>query len=281
MRIYDCRIARFLSLDPYTSKFPWYTPYQFSGNIPIWTVDLDGLEEFIKTNFLDVNGRLTKTVITCVTERDNKSKVKDLGKVMNGVDYSGSKVLVITLKEGSKKPVITTDMDLTTNEKTAYDGNACGEHISKYITDNGTPYFNVTRWQTVLKYDISPPSPIKKPENNKQVDAPTVTAPSESKVIQSSYKVAVVGSYISNEAGVSSSEIKEARAQITEKLKQEGYDIVIIKPNKYVKPWELKQINDHFGDKRAGLTILSMPLLGTGTATKNKDGKFDYKIENK
>jgi len=44
MRIYDPRLGRFLSVDPLTKKYPWYTPYQFAGNMPIWAVDLDGLE---------------------------------------------------------------------------------------------------------------------------------------------------------------------------------------------------------------------------------------------
>ena len=43
-RISDPRIARFLSLDPLTKSYPWYTPYQFGGNTPIQAVDLDGLE---------------------------------------------------------------------------------------------------------------------------------------------------------------------------------------------------------------------------------------------
>jgi RHS repeat-associated protein len=45
MRIYDPRIARFLSVDPLTAEYPWYTPYQFAGNKPIAFIDLDGLEE--------------------------------------------------------------------------------------------------------------------------------------------------------------------------------------------------------------------------------------------
>ncbi|MBO9204000.1 MULTISPECIES: RHS repeat domain-containing protein [Niastella] len=45
MRIYDPRIGRFLSVDPLTRSYPWYTPYQFAGNKPIWAIDLDGLEE--------------------------------------------------------------------------------------------------------------------------------------------------------------------------------------------------------------------------------------------
>ncbi|GGZ48899.1 hypothetical protein GCM10008088_07770 [Mesonia mobilis] len=44
-RIYDPRLGRFLSQDPLFKSFPWYTPYQFAGNKPIESVDLDGLEE--------------------------------------------------------------------------------------------------------------------------------------------------------------------------------------------------------------------------------------------
>jgi RHS repeat-associated protein len=45
MRIYDPRVGRFLSMDPLTKKYPWYTPYQFAGNKVIEAVDLDGAEE--------------------------------------------------------------------------------------------------------------------------------------------------------------------------------------------------------------------------------------------
>ena len=46
-RIYNPRIGKFLSVDPLTFSYPWYTPYQFAGNKPILAVDLDGLEEEI------------------------------------------------------------------------------------------------------------------------------------------------------------------------------------------------------------------------------------------
>ncbi|MCO5237945.1 MAG: hypothetical protein M9933_16930 [Chitinophagaceae bacterium] len=44
MRINDNRLGRFLSADPLTKKYPYYSPYQFSGNSPIRFIDLDGLE---------------------------------------------------------------------------------------------------------------------------------------------------------------------------------------------------------------------------------------------
>ncbi len=43
-RIYNPRIARFLSVDPLAKEYPWYTPYQFAGNSPIIFVDKDGME---------------------------------------------------------------------------------------------------------------------------------------------------------------------------------------------------------------------------------------------
>jgi len=33
-----------MSVDPLTKKFPWWTPYQFAGNTPIYALDLEGKE---------------------------------------------------------------------------------------------------------------------------------------------------------------------------------------------------------------------------------------------
>jgi len=52
-RIYDPRKAKFLSVDPLTKSYPWYTPNQFAGNTPISAIDLEGLEELIVTRWYD------------------------------------------------------------------------------------------------------------------------------------------------------------------------------------------------------------------------------------
>jgi RHS repeat-associated protein len=44
MRIYDPRLAKFLSVDPLTNKFAWFSPYQFAGNTPLRAIDKDGEE---------------------------------------------------------------------------------------------------------------------------------------------------------------------------------------------------------------------------------------------
>ncbi len=54
-RIYNPSLGRFLSVDPLTDSYPWYTPYQFAANRPIMAIDVDGLEDestiIIKSNY--------------------------------------------------------------------------------------------------------------------------------------------------------------------------------------------------------------------------------------
>jgi RHS repeat-associated protein len=63
-RIYDPRIAKFLSVDPLTASYPWYTPYQFAGNKPIWAVDLDGLEEYLYINIITHKNGKSEIIVT-------------------------------------------------------------------------------------------------------------------------------------------------------------------------------------------------------------------------
>ena len=51
-RIYNPRLGKFLSVDPLTSGYAWYSPYQYAGNKPIWCKDLDGLEDGISTGMM-------------------------------------------------------------------------------------------------------------------------------------------------------------------------------------------------------------------------------------
>ena len=71
-RLYNPAIAKFLSVDPLTKGYPWYTPYQFAGNTPIQAVDLDGLEELHYTWTQNENGNpvLVKTHEEDIIEYD-------------------------------------------------------------------------------------------------------------------------------------------------------------------------------------------------------------------
>lgn len=76
MRIYDPRLGRFLSVDPLTDDYPWFTPYQFAGNMPTWAIDIDGME-----GDKSPNGTVDKTESE---EEKNKGKaVKSLVKKLD------------------------------------------------------------------------------------------------------------------------------------------------------------------------------------------------------
>jgi|GEM_PF-2872761 len=66
MRIYDPRVGRFLSVDPLSAKYPWYTPYQFAGNMPILAIDIDGLEPNKNPNQDGTPETVGKGIITAI-----------------------------------------------------------------------------------------------------------------------------------------------------------------------------------------------------------------------
>lgn len=74
-RIYNPRLGRFLSIDPLTKKYPWYTPYQFTGNSPIKFIDIDGLEPAISepSKNKELQGRFEKSRMWAVNYAFNKT----------------------------------------------------------------------------------------------------------------------------------------------------------------------------------------------------------------
>jgi len=63
-RNYDYAIGRFMSVDPLAEKFPHFSPYQFAGNKPTWSREIEGLESGVDAmmmanayNSLDEEGK--------------------------------------------------------------------------------------------------------------------------------------------------------------------------------------------------------------------------------
>ncbi len=50
--MHDPRIGRFFAVDPLTGKYPFYSPYAFSGNRVIDAIELEGLEPYVVGGFL-------------------------------------------------------------------------------------------------------------------------------------------------------------------------------------------------------------------------------------
>jgi RHS repeat-associated protein len=93
-RIYNPRLGKFLSMDPLTKSYPWYTPYQFAGNKPIAYIDLDGLEELKYTSSMGTMGENIEQVIcnsdvlTQVYENVTDPTVENTTIYVGTVDYT-------------------------------------------------------------------------------------------------------------------------------------------------------------------------------------------------
>lgn len=58
---------KFNSVDPLANDYPWNSTYAFAENDVIRSIDLEGAERYIKTNYYDQNGALARTVIQTVS----------------------------------------------------------------------------------------------------------------------------------------------------------------------------------------------------------------------
>jgi RHS repeat-associated protein len=67
-RIYSPHLGKFMSVDPLTHQYPFYTPYQFAGNKVIECIDLEGLEDLHYTLAWDENGENPKLALDRVED---------------------------------------------------------------------------------------------------------------------------------------------------------------------------------------------------------------------
>jgi RHS repeat-associated protein len=117
-RIYDPRLGRFKSVDPLFQSYPWYTPYQFAGNMPIWAMDLDGLEEMKANSTAQVIKNIKGDIIT------NTTVIRASGNYFN--DIPGIRRIDDNFIE-----------------------------VTPGLIDKKDPYFNTFTWQQVNGKDFS------------------------------------------------------------------------------------------------------------------------------
>lgn len=124
-RIYNPRLGKFLSVDPLTKGYPWYTPYQFAGNKPIVAIDLDGLEEYLVHYIYDEHGEITKIRVT--TYKDAKGISQDMEIHKNNDNFQDRKVAIIhTLQDGTPVKDPTFQDELTRTQQNILDRRRIG-----------------------------------------------------------------------------------------------------------------------------------------------------------
>lgn len=63
-RMFDPRVGRWFKMDPLSQKYPYDSPYMFSGNSPISIMDPDGERKITRTITLDDDGKSTFSIQT-------------------------------------------------------------------------------------------------------------------------------------------------------------------------------------------------------------------------
>ncbi|WP_431244379.1 RHS repeat-associated core domain-containing protein [Flavobacterium sp. P21] len=74
-RMHDPRIGRFFALDPLAPKYPFYSPYQFSGNRVIDMIELEGLEPTEPTKNINAIQNIDERMINSLVDMANSKKL--------------------------------------------------------------------------------------------------------------------------------------------------------------------------------------------------------------
>ncbi len=102
-RMHDPRLGRFFAVDPLAKSYPYYTPYQFSGNRVIDMIELEGLEPYT------IN--LTEPGVAIFNSASITHGSSNPGIVFICPDAKGTQVTVTrkmtTFELSANKPIIT------------------------------------------------------------------------------------------------------------------------------------------------------------------------------
>jgi hypothetical protein len=140
--MHDPRVGRFFTRDPLEKSYPWYTPYQFSGNKVIHKVELEGLEEGELKIHSEISKLATLTwnkVYTIVTQGKEAILSPTLidTKAITQVFNSGDNIIYINILPGSMDKNGKMKKVKLSSEKKWLKGKAWKLTISYNITSTG------------------------------------------------------------------------------------------------------------------------------------------------
>jgi RHS repeat-associated protein len=77
LRMYDVRIAKFMSLDLVSNKFPSLSPYQYASNRPIDGIDLEGAENYSYLYKITDKGAVLLSVVDYTKTEYHNNDLRD------------------------------------------------------------------------------------------------------------------------------------------------------------------------------------------------------------
>lgn len=156
-RMQDPRIGRFFACDPLESKYPWYSPYQFSGNKLIDHVELEGLEEGIPAGSKVLSSTAT---VSSLGDKETITTVTKYSYTETVTSYVGEKALGAFI---NKFPLLFRT-DLPSQYENMREVNGVKVFAAQF-TYTKVHHYTVTN-TVVLKYDGAHPSQFKGNESS-------------------------------------------------------------------------------------------------------------------
>ena len=143
-RMHDPRLGRFFTVDPLAKQYPFYSPYQFSGNKVISHRELEGGEELVsilppdnKSFFSSVNGKQLQMSIIV-------KGLENIGEKATAFSYTFAyKELAKGKLKGTNGKVYTVN-ELVVRDYTMVDGTVV-EDITMAKNNRANQYFNTTQ----------------------------------------------------------------------------------------------------------------------------------------
>jgi len=127
--MYRPDLGRFFSVDPIGKRFPYFTPYQYAANTPIFAIDLDGLEDVWVHNYILNDG----TIITLTIYKNDENYESARKSLANsfGIEVSDlpNDVVLFTVCDSKGKLIRKTYSD--TQEITAFRESALSRLMNK------------------------------------------------------------------------------------------------------------------------------------------------------
>jgi RHS repeat-associated protein len=123
-RIYNATLGKFLSVDPLTSSYPHYTPYQFAGNQPIWAIDKDGLEEHVVIQWYN-NNKIVRISISTYKDSNGDLINQRLKNTKGDLVAGDEKIIVYHMNlDGTIRAAPTLQAEFTNEQSNVYESEA-------------------------------------------------------------------------------------------------------------------------------------------------------------
>ena len=108
-RFYDARLGRMFSIDTYSGKYPYRSPFAYCGNSPVFLVDIKGARLKPNSKTGEIGGTIYFRFDNSVSPDDRLKYIANFAKQIEA-DYKGKKyngkAITLNIKYEEYKPTL-------------------------------------------------------------------------------------------------------------------------------------------------------------------------------